>query len=93
MRAAVDSALASGPGFLRGEIDADTMATTMVRAAQGYAAREQTAGAAAADPRAAQWREALAELMTCGSGYLAGRCDADCVARTVAYLLGEHAAG
>jgi hypothetical protein len=32
---------------------------------------------------------ALAEIYTCGSGYLANRCDSDCVARTMAQLMRE----
>lgn len=111
MRAAVDRALAVGPGFLAGDIDADTMATTMVQAVRDYADQERTgalargaagdavpafvpaASAAHAGAQAAELRSVLAELMTCGSGYLAGRCDADCVARTMTYLVGEYAAG
>lgn len=99
MRAAVDRALKIGPGFLSGEIDADTMATTMVQAVRDYAALEAAyerangARPGAADPRDAEWRGVLAELMTCGSGYLAGRCDADCVARTMTSLVHEYAAG
>lgn len=100
MRAAVDRALAVGPGFLRGEIDADTMATAMVQAVRGYTEQqaEQERAAGAMPPPtpgspAAELRAVLAELLTCGSGYLAGRCDADCVARTITYLVGEYAAG
>lgn len=32
---------------------------------------------------------AAGEVYTCGSGYLAGRCDADCVMRTMADIVAE----
>jgi hypothetical protein len=35
MRAAVERAVAMGPEFLRGDVDADRMANTMVQAVRG----------------------------------------------------------
>lgn len=91
MRAAVDQAVAAGPGFLRGDIDADRMANTMVRAVRSYTEQEQAAGgdgaSRGAETQALQ--HVLAELMACGSGYLAGRCDAACVARTMTQMVRE----
>lgn len=91
MRAAVDQAVAIGPSFLRGEIDADQMANTMIRAVRGYAEHERTAGGDGRphDPEAIALQRVLSELLGCGSGYLAGQCDADCVARTMTYMVGE----
>ena len=91
MRAAVDQAVGVGPGFLRGDIDADHMANTMVRAVQTYAEHEPHAGGdgVARGAEAQALHEALAELMACGSGYLAGRCDAACVARTMTQMVHE----
>ncbi len=91
MRAAVDQAVAAGPGFLRGDIDADRMANTMVRAVRSYAEHEPAAGGdgASRGAEAQALHEALAELMACGSGYLAGRCDAACVARTMTQMVHE----
>ena len=31
----------------------------------------------------------LAEIYTCGSGYLADHCDSDCVARAMVQIMGE----
>jgi hypothetical protein len=94
IRAAVDSALAIGPGFLRGEVDADTMANTMVAAVDGYIGAEKADGrdGSPLDARSAELFPVLQELVTCGGGYLAGRCDADCVARTMTELVAEFGA-
>ena len=91
MRAAVEQAVAVGPGFLRGDIDADRMANTMVQAVRGYAEQERASGGDgmphSAEDQALQ--NVMAELMACGSGYLAGRCDAACVARTMTQIVDE----
>ncbi len=91
IRAAVDSALSIGPGFLRGEVDADTMAHTMVAAVDGYVRAEKADGRDGSPIGAgsAELFPVLQELITCGGGYLAGRCDADCVARTMSQLVAE----
>lgn len=95
MRAAIASGVALGPAFLRGEVDADTMAQSMVAAVNGYAEQAKAAGYAdaPADHEAAELLPALQELITCGSGYLAGRCDADCVARTMTEMVREFPVG
>jgi hypothetical protein len=91
MRVAIDQAVAVGPGFLRGDVDADHMAHSMVHAVRSYVEQERAAGGDGAphgaDAQALQ--NALAELMACGSGYLAGRCDAACVARTMTQMVHE----
>jgi uncharacterized protein YfaQ (DUF2300 family) len=100
MQAALSPVLVVGPDFLAGRLDADDMARTMVRAVQEYAdgerARHQAGVRAEEDPapvsvsRAAQeLQAALAEIYTCGSGYLADRCDCDCVARTMVQIMDE----
>lgn len=91
MRAAVDQAVAVAPGFLRGDVDANRMANTMIAAVRHYAEQEHATGG---DDKphggeAQALQEALAELMACGSGYLAGRCDAACVARTMTQMVDE----
>src|SRR5574340_310073 len=91
MRAAIEQAVSIGPSFLRGDINADQMANTMVKAVRGYAEQEQAAGGNGV-PQSAEAQEiqnVLAELMGCGSGYLAGRCDAACVARTMTQMVHE----
>ena len=91
MRAAIDKAVAVGPGFLRGDVDADHMANTMVGAVRGYVEQERAAGSDGVphDVQARQLQNVLAELMACGSGFLAGRCDAACVARTMTQMVHE----
>lgn len=100
MQAALSPVLVIGPDFLAGERDADDMAHTMVRAVQefvdGERAREQADASAEDEPASAsasrsaqELQAALAEIYTCGSGYLADRCDSDCVARTMAQIMGE----
>lgn len=91
MRAAIDKAVAVAPGFLHGEVDADHMAHTMVGAVRSYVEQERAGGGDGngRSPEARQLQSVLAELMACGSGYLAGRCDAACVARTMTQMVHE----
>lgn len=91
MRAAIDKAVTVGPGFLRGDVDANHMANTMVGAVRGYVDQERAAGSDGTphDAQARQLHNVLAELMACGSGFLAGRCDAACVARTMTQMVHE----
>lgn len=100
MRAALSPVLLVGPDFLAGRRDADDMAHTMVGAVQEFVqaerAREQAGvrqeedHSADSTGRTVQELEAvLAEIYTCGSGYLADRCDSDCVARTMVQIMGE----
>lgn len=91
MRTAIAQAVAVGPAFLRGDVDANHMANAMVHAVRGYAEAER---AADSDGRphgreAAALQQVLGELMACGSGFLAGRCDAACVARTMTQMVHE----
>jgi hypothetical protein len=91
MRAAVDRAVAVGPRFLSGDVDADHMAKAMVAAVQEYIELERTIGSGET-PHGAEVRQlqaVLSELAACGSGYLANRCDAACVARTMTGLVRE----
>jgi hypothetical protein len=100
MQAALSPVLVIGPDFLSGRRDADDMAHTMVRAVQEYVdgerVRQQASMLPNEDPapasvsRSAQeLQAALAEIYTCGSGYLADRCDSDCVVRTMVQIMGE----
>lgn len=95
IQGAVASAVTAGPGFLRGEVDADSMAHTMLGAVQGYVAAEKADGrdGSPVDGRSAALYPVLQELVACGGGYLAGRCDADCVARTMTQLVSEYGSG
>jgi hypothetical protein len=72
----------------------------MVRAVQQYSDSEQArqhsglgpdadSTGAAASEAAQELHAALAEIYTCGSGYLADRCDSDCVVRTMVQIMGE----
>lgn len=101
MQAALSPVLTIGPDFLAGRRDADEMTHTMVRAVQEYARDEQArhdanvrGEDAASDPDstgrlAQELQAALAEIYTCGTGYLANRCDSDCVARTMVQIMDE----
>ena len=99
MQAALAPVLVIGPDFLAGRRDADDMAHTMVQAVEEYASRERTRPQAGVRPdedpapgavsRAQELQAALAEIYTCGSGYLADRCDSDCVVRTMVQVMGE----
>lgn len=96
MQAALAPVLRFGPGFLAGQRDADDMAHTMVRAVQDYAEGERErqqsdTGSAPMTPAAQELQAALSEVYGCGSGYLAGRCDAACVARTMTWMMNEFA--
>ncbi|WP_417562637.1 hypothetical protein [Microbacterium sp.] len=91
MKAAIDGAVAIGPGFLRGDVSVDAMTKAMVAAVQGYLADEAADGrdGSPLGESSAQLFPVLRELNTCGGGFRAGRCDADCVARTMTYLVSE----
>jgi hypothetical protein len=100
MESALSPVLVIGPDFLAGRCDADDMAHTMVRAVQEYVdgerARQQAnvppdqdPGSASVSRSAQELQAALAEIYTCGSGYLADRCDSDCVVRTMVQIMGE----
>jgi hypothetical protein len=91
MHAAIAQAVAVAPGFLRGDVGADHMAQVMVRAVHSYFDQEQATGSDPAphDAEAQALQGTLAELMACGSGYLASRCDAACVARTMTEMVRE----
>lgn len=99
MQRALTPVLQIGPDFLAGRQDAVAMAHTMVDAVQGFVdgERARAAGHAPADDvpavpavRAPQELEAaLVEIYGCGSGFLADRCDAACVARTMTQIMGE----
>lgn len=95
MMAAINQAVAVGPGFLRGDTDADHMANTMVHAVHHYVEQERATGSDGAPhgAEAERLQGVLAELMGCGSGYLAGRCDAACVARTMTEMVREFGTG
>lgn len=92
IKAAVDGVIAIGPGFLRGEITVDAMTEAMVGAVRDYEMDERAQGrdGSPLGPGSAQLMPVLQELITCGGGYRAGRCDAACVARTMTYLVGEY---
>ena len=100
MQAALSPVLTIGPDFLAGRRGVDEMTHTMVRAVQEYAQDEQArqdagephgedAAPSSAGRTAQELQAALAEIYTCGTGYLADRCDSDCVARTMVQIMDE----
>lgn len=82
----IDRVVATGPTFLSGEIDADTMANTMVAAVTDYKTRQpkDAHGSRPGDP---ELQMVVREIYGCGAGYLAGMCDGACVARTITSLV------
>lgn len=91
MHAAIAKVVAVGPAFLRGGIDARQMTDTMIHAVRDYAEQEKTAGGDGQphSAEAGQLHEVLRELLGCGSGFQADRCDAACVARTITWTVQE----
>ena len=100
MQAALSPVLVIGPEFLAGRVGADDMAHTMVRAVEAYVEAERGSHQVGAPPdedsapgsvrpTVPELEAALAEVYGCGSGYLAHRCDSDCVARTMTQIMGE----
>lgn len=94
MREAIAKVLALGPRFLAKEVPAEEMAQTMVKAVQDYAKQAEKGGYLQPESETAlELQNILRELMGCGSGFLAQRCDADCVARTIDYMVHEFSDG
>lgn len=94
LHAALTPVLEIGPDFLAGRRHADDMAHTMVASATAYREGELARQAAGEDVSAGSGEirhldAAMKEIYVCGSGYLAQRCGADCVARTMTQIMGE----
>lgn len=89
LRAGINRVVTTGPSFLRGDIDADAMANTMVDTAQTWAAQREMHASSSTTPADPQLEMVMREIYGCGSGYLAGRCDGACVARTITMLVDE----
>lgn len=90
IKSAIHKVVEIGPTFLSDKITADEMAHTMITAVKNYA--EEAEKADQLKPKsdeAEELTEVLQEIMGCASGYLAQRCDAACVARTITYLVNE----
>lgn len=86
LRQAIDRVVATGPSFLGGDIDADTMANAMVAAVTDYK-DHQPKDATGNRPGDPQLQMVVREIYGCGAGYLAGMCDGACVARTITSLV------
>ena len=92
IRKAIHKVVEVGPDFLAKKISADQMAHTMIQAVDEYV---KEAGSEHLKPQSEEAQElmsVLAELRGCGSGFLANRCDAACVARTITYMVDEFKA-
>lgn len=91
LREAITTAVRLGPTFLAGSVDAVAMANTMLGAVRTYVAAEHTDGrdGSPVGPESKQLYPVLQELVACGGGFLAGRCDAACVGRTMTELVHE----
>lgn len=90
IRDAINKVVAAGPDFLANKIPAEKMAHTMVKAVEDYAKQAQQEGNLRPKSNEAQdLLGVLQEIQGCGSGFLADRCDAACVARTITYIVNE----
>lgn len=90
IKAAIDKVVAVGPDFLSNKIPAEKMAHTMINAVRDYVKQaEEENNLRPQSGEAEELQGVLQELNGCGSGFLAQRCDAACVARTITYVLGE----
>lgn len=90
IKSAIKKVVTAGPDFLAHKIPAEKMADTMVKAVDAYAKQAETGGYIRPESTEAEdLMEVLLELKGCGSGFLVNRCDADCVARTITYMVGE----
>lgn len=101
LRGALTPVVVVGRDFLAGRLDANSMTSTMVRAVREYYEAEdarnssdhtgeQVAARSTSDAARREFQEleaTLAEVYTCGSGFRAQRCDADCVARTMSQIV------
>lgn len=90
LKNAIAKVVAIGPEFLAKKIPPEEMAHTMINAVEDYVKKAKADNTLHPQTQeAANLQEALQELMGCGSGYLADRCDAACVARTINYMVKE----
>lgn len=104
LRSALSPVVIAGRDFLAGRVDADSMTSTMVRAVREYYEAEDVhlnradhasgpmVGRSTPDvaqQESQELQDVLAEVYTCGSGFRARRCDADCVARTMSQIVRE----
>lgn len=88
MQKAIHKVVAIGLDFLSNKISAEDMTHTMVRAVKDYIELAEKEGyPKPQSEEAMELHQILGELYGCGSGYLANRCDADCVARTIQYMV------
>lgn len=90
LKQAIGKVVKIGPDFLSKKISPEDMTHAMVNSVQEYKNQSELNGGFT--PHSAQAEEllnVLKEIKGCGSGYLAKRCDADCVARTITFLVDE----
>ncbi len=76
-------------------MSAQAMTDAMIAAVHSYQAEEEADGrdGAPLGARSFKLMPVLQELITCGGGYQANRCDADCVANTIRQLVDEFPLG
>ncbi|MCO5267704.1 MAG: hypothetical protein M9897_02270 [Brumimicrobium sp.] len=91
MQDAISKVVTISPEFLSHKISATQMAHTMIQAVEEYEKKAKQDGSLY--PQSSEAEELLAilaELNGCGSGFLADRCDAACVARTITYVANKY---
>lgn len=85
------------PDFLAGRLHADAMTDTMIAAARTYREEGLRLPGDGADaerveavtPKEQDLDAVMKELYVCGTGYQAGRCEADCVERTMSHVMAQ----
>lgn len=92
IRMAIDEVIALGPAFIRGDITVGVMTDAMLASVADYQRGEEVAGREVMPlgPRSTELFPVFQEFVACGGGYQAGRCDADCVVRTMTHLVDEY---
>ncbi|HEU0196747.1 MAG TPA: hypothetical protein VFQ88_05975 [Nevskiaceae bacterium] len=92
MQTAIDTAVSQLPAFIRHDIDSTHMAQAMTRAVRSYFEQEHTVGSDCRphSDAARLLQTVLDDLMGCGAGHLAGRCDGDYVRRTMKRIAREY---
>ncbi|MCO5248748.1 MAG: hypothetical protein M9887_07370 [Chitinophagales bacterium] len=88
MKEVIQKVVAVGSDFLSHKISPEKMTHTMVDAVDTYF--QNVGGVSTHSYEAQELIQVLMELKACGSGYLAQRCDAACVARTITFMVDNY---
>lgn len=91
IKSAIHKVVVAGPDFLNKKIQATEMAHTMVNAVEEYAKQAEDQNLdLTEDSEARELLPVLQEIYGCGSGFLQNRCDSECVAGTIKYIVSQY---